>query len=274
MATGSNTRYSQEMGDALSKDSRALEQMTRQRYGMSPAELGATMEVLMGLSRGQAPVAGSPEHRFVHAAAKARYNMSPRETDSLLRDITKMPQHQRLEAYLTGGGRSEADPSVVQTATRLTSQFAHQDMESSLGERLEKRVSANTQWERFTHLKPDSRALEDVKNRQDLRNNLRQAMGADTSKPTIHEMRERVVTARNQLADKIDARTDVMAATGATPNLKESLSESFDLHYLDGASRDLGMGSPIAEANHHISESMSHMSEDFDVTESLRSNNE
>lgn len=274
MATGANTTYARQMGEALSKDARALEQATRAKYGMSPAELGATMEVLMGLSRGQLPKAGSPEHRFVHAAAKSRYGMSASETDALLRNITKMPAHERISAYLTGGGRSEADPSVVQTATRLVGQYGHQDMESSLTERLEKRESDNTHWERFTNLKPDSRALEDMRNKQDLRNNLRAAMGADTSKPSIHQMRERVATARNQLADRIDAQTILTATTGATPNLKESLSESFDLHYLDGASRDLGMGSPLSEANQHISENLSHTSPDFDVTESLRSNNE
>ena len=275
MATGSNSTYSQYMGEALSKDARALEQSTRQKYGMSPAELGATLEVLMGLSRGQTPKVGSPEHRFVHAAAKSRYGMSPSETDALLRNITNMPAHERISAYLTGGGRSEADPSVVQTATRLVGEYGHQDMESSLNERLDKRESNHAhRIDRFTHLKPDDRALEDVKNRQDLRNNLRAAMGADTSKPTITQMRERVATAGNQLADRIEAQNVIIATTGAMPNLKDSLSESFDLHYLDGASRDLGMGSPLDTANQYVNDNLSHTDPDFDVTESLRSNHE
>lgn len=274
MATGSNTRYSQHMGDALSKDSRAMEQATRQKYGMSPAELGATMEVLMTLSRGQTPEAGSAEQKYVHHIAKQRYGMSARETDALLRDIAQMPVHQRIPAYLSGGGRSEADPNVVQTASRLVGQYSHQDFESDLNERLDKRESDNTHWERFNNLKPDSRALEDMRNKQDLRNNLRAAMGADTSKPTIHQMRERVATARNQLADRIDAQTIITATTGQTQNLRESLGENFDLHYLDGASRDLGMGSPLSEATQHISENLSHTAPDFDVTESLRSNHD
>lgn len=274
MSTGHNTRYSQEMAAHLTSDQRALDRMTRQKYGMGADEMHATLNILTSLSRGQTPTAGSAEMQYVVAAAKARYGLSANETTSLLRDIAKMPAHERIPAYFSAGGRSQADPQTVQMATRFVSEFSHQDMESSLGERLDKRESDNTHWERFTSLKPDSRALDDMRNKQDLRNTLRQSLGADTSKPSLDQMRERVVTARNQLADKIDARTDVMAATGASPNLKESLSESFDLHYLDGASRDLGMGSPIAEANYHVSESMGHMDEDFDVTESLRSNNE
>lgn len=273
--TGIISSYDHRMGEAFSNDPNMVDRLTRQKYGMSAAELGGTLEVLMGLARGETPKAGSAEQKFVHAIAKQRYNMTPRETDSLLRDISHMPAHERISAYFSAGGRSEVDPSVVQTATRLVSQYGHQDVETSLNERLDKRESNHAHTiDRFTHLKADERTLADVKNRQDLRNTLRASMGADTSKPSFEQMRERVADARLKLADRIELQAAVTATTGQLPNLRETLGENFDIHYLDSASKDLGMNSPLDEVDRHISETSAHFDPDYDVTADLRSSHD
>lgn len=274
MATGINSRFAQEMGDHLASNFADADRLCRAQYGMGYDELNATVNILSGLARGELPTPGSAEEKYVHAAAQARYGMSAKDTNSLLREISRMPADQRINAYFTAGGRSQSDPNTVRVATKFVGEFAHQNMQQSLSDRLDKRESNHAhRTDRFTNLKPDSRALEDVKNRQHLRDSLRSAMGADTSKPSIQAMRERVNDARFKLADRIDASAAVSAATGKAPDLKSSLSENFDLHYLDGASKDLGMPSITSAIDKELS-SIDHLHEDYDVTANLRSNHD
>ena len=88
------------------------------------------------------------------------------------------------------------------------------------------------------------------------------------SAPTYQNRLEGVLKARSQLADRIEVKS-MAAAKGHQPSLRESLSDSYDLKSVDAASQDLGLGSPVADAEATVSEEAAHLDPDFDVTKDL-----
>ena len=262
------TRYQREIEGHLSHNPKTMDSLTRQMYGMSSQELQANLNALSALMRGTTP--NGAELKYVQAVAKSRYNMTAADTNNLLREISALPAHQRAEAYFSGGGRSQADPKVVAMGQQFASEYQHADLSLSLAERLQKRNEQDSlHSNRFSHLTADPRALADTNQRQQMRQQVGAAIGADTSKPSLEQAQRRVALSRLQLADRIDASTRIRAETGVEPSLRESLRDEYDLHKVEAASREVGLPEVRSAAQEDYNLHHGHLEDNYDVTERL-----
>lgn len=261
--------YQREMTRDL-HDQRLMDQVIRQQYGVSAQHLDSALRVLMEVSQGRMPKAS--EMPFLEKAAKERYGFTPERVRAELRKaIAHGSPEQRINAYLTANGQTQANPQEYHTAVALTQHALKADLEADLGNRLEagQGNNGNKMRDNFEGMKADARVVDDSRQKQDIRNLLSIQMG--TAKPQTYQQKVADVTAaRLRLADRIEHSAAKHEREGTEPSLRESLSQTYDIKTVDAASQDVGLGSPIEAADDQHEAAAGHLRDDFDVTEEIR----
>lgn len=257
----------QNMNTAALSDPKTLDAYTRQAFGMSAQQMDVALKTMMAVSQGRTP---DPDGmKFVIQAGKQKFGWNEQRTRSELRQVLEAgsPQ-QRIQAYLTGNGNSQANPVEYAMATELVQNGLRADIEGGLINRLADGNGNNKPRDEFSGMQASARVLDDARDKASMRSTLERLSGHN--KPATYESKvHAVMTARSQLADRIEAKAATQAA-GHEPSLRESLADSYDLAAVTSASEDIGLGNPIDEAAAAHEANNGHFAEDFDVTEGLR----
>lgn len=260
--------YQREMTRDL-HDPRLMDQMIRQQYGVSSQHMETALKVLMEVSQGRMPNAS--EMPFLEKAAKERYGFTPERTRAELRRAIAQPDpERRINAYLTANGQTQANPQEYHTAVALTQHALRADLEADLGNRLDAGQGNNGSKMRdnFEGMRAADRIVDDSRQKQDVRNLLSIQMG--TAKPQTYQQKVAdTYAARLRLADRIEHSAAKHEKEGTEPTLKETLSQTYDIKAVDSASQDVGLGSPIADADDHHEAAAGHLADDYDVTADL-----
>jgi len=248
-------------------DPRTLENHVRATYGMSSAQMQTALEALVSVSRGETPSPAAM--KTIIATAQQKYGWSADRTRSELRTALQGPDSEtRIARYLSGNGAEKVDGNYYRHAVELTSHAARADLEASLHERLDARQSNNAPRDTFNGMRASENALRDSRNEQDRRNLLNIQLG-NLKPKTYSEKVAQVTLSRHQLADRIEHNAEKHRREGTEPSLRETLRDTMDLRSVSDYSADLGLGSPVDEANEHHEAATSHLEDSFDVTENL-----
>lgn len=243
-------------------DPNYLNHVAMSNFGMDARTLDSVLNVMMSVSQGNMP---SNQHMGpVYQQAQQKFGWGRDRVQQELRRAIEQPSPQaRIASYLSANGMERVDPSVYEKATKLVSEGLRGDIEASIQNRLNEGNGNNSPRDQFSGMKADQRVLEDSRDKSSMRQMLEAQMGK--SAPTLQSRLEGVLKARSELADRVEAKA-ITTAKGYEPSLRESLADTYDLKSVDAASRDLGLGSPIAEAEATVAEESAHLNPDHDVT--------
>lgn len=257
----------QNMNTSALSDPRTLDAYTRQTFGMSAQQMDVALKTMMAVSQGRMPEPAGI--KFVIESAKMKYGWNESRTRAELKQVLEAgsPQ-QRIHAYMTGNGTSQANPQEYAMATELVQNGLRADVEGSLLNRLADGNGNNKPRDEFSGMQASARVLDDARDKASMRSTLERLSGhkpAQSYEDRVH----RVLKARNELADRVEAKA-LSEAAGHEPSLRESLADSYDLAAVTSASEDIGLGNPIEEANESHEANNGHFAEDYDVTAGLR----
>ena len=248
-------------------DPRNLENHVRATYGMSSAQMQTALEALISVSRGETPSPAAM--KTIVSTAKQKYGWNEQRTRAeLSKALQGADAETRIARYLSGNGAEKVDGNYYRHAVELTSHAARADLEASLHERLDARQNNNAPRDTFNGMRASENTLRDSRNEQDRRNLLNIQLG--NLKPKNYSDKVAQVTlSKHRLADRIENNAEKHRREGTEPSLKETLRDNFDLRVVSDYSADLGLGSPVDEANEHYEAATSHLEDSFDVTENL-----
>lgn len=263
-----------EFAQAATRDPRLADQMAMQKWGMSYADFDRSMQVISAVSRGNMPSAENL--KWLYGEAKARYGWTPDTVRSELGRITSQPNPQsRIFAYLTAGGNQITEQifsevlDVVQTAQS-------QELEQGLTARVNERMERETAHKQSNVMEPSQRALDDAQSRQQIRGAIASHFrDVPQQDETFAQRRERVIKARLQLADRMDAEDAdnmIRYANGQEPrekSLREQLSTSFDQEKVRAASIEYGFGDFSTQADQIVDTHAGHLQDGADITQQL-----
>lgn len=251
----------------MNEDAGYLNHVAMSNFGMDAKTLDSVLNVMMQISQGNMP---SGAHMApVYQMAQQKYGWGKDRVQAELRTaIGQATPQERIAAYLSANNNERVDPAIFAKAANLVQHGLRGDLEASIYNRLNENKSNNAPRDQFSGMQASERVLADSRDKADLRSRLEALSGH--SKPATYESKvHAVMTARSQLADRIEAKAASQAA-GYEPSLRESLADSYDLAAVTSASEDIGLGNPIDEAASAHESHNGHFAEDFDVTEGLR----
>lgn len=261
------TRLQREATAAFQNDAALMDRQARAKFGMSSAELDNAVRALMSISRGEMP--SKEVLPQIYAAAKQRYGFSPeRAKAEIKRAISQPDAESRINSYLSANGTSQVHQQEYAIAKEFTEHALRADMQLSIEDRLAKANGNNAVGKPYEGMKAEKRVIDSTRNSNDIRSLLAIQMGEGLKPRSIDEKRNAIMSARNKLADRIEADTSRHIENKTDESLRESLTRSYDVTVLDEASKDVGLSSPVDDANDVMADN--HYAPDYDVTEEIR----
>lgn len=264
--------------EMLANNPGMLERLIHSKFpGISREHLTKSLNVLTDITQGRMP----QDMQFLMSEGK-RVGMSEAETRKVTKEILSHPDPDyRVFAYLTGNGRSMHPQTtrVYREVMEILPLYSQERLGHDLENRLEQNTADDNKWRKVQAESMDAQPIpkgtsqiDRVKavaaDRENMRSLLKHQMGEYSGPETYQMKHDAVRIAQLRLADRIEAGV----ALNPDADSRTAVRDAYDLHAVNQASIDVGLGDFI-EGSKELHEAQDgHYSGDFDVTADLPRN--